>query len=147
MHDGKSKAYERPVNGCAPFPSDLEKENPGALAGATGADLEVCDRLESYRVRHIRATQLCHAIAACDPQDACILMVAALEDLSAGTPPPTIRKAMVEARDWAQDATPYELRAYGLACVERMTPEVLTSFVAHVVAQFAVAPAQAEAAR
>jgi hypothetical protein len=121
------------------------KENPGALGGATGADLEVCDRLESYRVRHGLATLLCRTIDACHPRDAAAIMVAALGEIGAGAPPPTIRKPMVEARAWARDATVYELRAYAAACVEAMPAEDLTSFLAFVAERF---PAKAtEAAR
>lgn len=115
--------------------SPLESENSGALAGATGADFDTSESLEYYRRRHLQATQLCHAIAACHPQDACVLMVAGLEDLSAGTPPPTIRKAMAEARDWARVATIYELRAYAAAIVEVMPAADRSELAAFIAAQ------------
>ena len=111
---------------------ETANENPGALAGATGADFDTSDNLEFYRTRHGLATLLCRVIAACHPKDAVPIMVAALEDLSAGTPPPTLRKPMLEARDWAKDATIYELRAYAVACVEAMPEADLSSFVAYV---------------
>lgn len=123
--------------------STPENENPGALAGATGAEFEGSECLESYKVRHGLATLLCRTINACHPRDAVPIMVAALGEIGAGMPPPTLRKPMVEAREWAKDATVYELRAYAAACVEEMPAEDLANFLAFVGARF---PAKAEQA-
>jgi len=106
-------------------------ENPGALAGATGAySKAVSFKTKQYRNRAEAATALCHAIAECDPQDACEIMAAALEDL--GSPLPVLLSAMDDARWWASFATPNELKAYALACFEAMCPKVRAAFLGHV---------------
>ena len=63
-------------------PAAHANENPGALAGATGAgSIELAFRSTDYRMRAEAATSLCLAIANCAPQDAVIVMAAALADL------------------------------------------------------------------
>ena len=57
-------------------------ENPGARASATGAISEQTFKTAHYRKRADAATDLCHAIAACAPQDAVIIMRAAILDLA-----------------------------------------------------------------
>lgn len=114
-----SEAFIHPTN-----------ENPGALAGATGADFVVADNFGEYATRHALATELIRAIVACPPKEAALIMAAALAMIGAGTPPPTLRKVMVEARQWASAATVYELRAYAAACVEAMGGEDKASFAA-----------------
>lgn len=109
-----------------------ENENPGALAGATGDDLEVSLSSETYNNRNIAATTLCLAIRACHPSDAAILMSAALEDLSAGMPIAAFEGVMAEARLWAEWATPAELKAYALASYEAMGTRDQSGFLAHV---------------
>ena len=79
---------------------------------------------------HALATELCRAIRVCPPKVAAPILAAALEEIGAGAPPPTLRKAMVEARYWAQAATIFELRAYAAACVEAMGEEDKASFAA-----------------
>ena len=60
-----------------------QNETPAALAGATGAnDVGQVFKTEHYRNRAEAATNLCLAIANCAPQDAMILMAAALADLA-----------------------------------------------------------------
>ena len=60
----------------------VSNESPGALAGATGAgSIELAFRSTDYRMRAEAATSLCLAIANCAPQDAVIVMSAALADL------------------------------------------------------------------
>ncbi len=60
---------------------DAKNENPGAL-GATGAvSNEQAFKTVYYFNRATAATALCHAIADCDPADACEVMTAALTDL------------------------------------------------------------------
>ena len=61
-------------------------ENPGALAGATGIELGITFSDEYYRNRAETATKLGHAIAECHPQDACVIMEAALDNLTEGHP-------------------------------------------------------------
>lgn len=115
------------ANSVSPTP---QNENPGALAGATGVEFEVRDGFGGYARVHALATELCRAIRVCPPKVAAPILAAALEEIGAGAPPPTLRKAMVEARDWAQAATIFELRAYAAACVEAMGEKDKASFAA-----------------
>jgi hypothetical protein len=114
--------------------STADIENPGALAGATGAvDEAGCFKTEEYRSRAAAATALCHAIADCHRDDAVVLMSAALSDLSAGAPPPRVWvDALDDARWWARFATPMEHKAYALACFEALRPKSQAAFLAKV---------------
>lgn len=109
-----------------------ENENPGALAGATGAEYEgVNFKTEGYRTRAAAATALCHAIAECDPADAVILLEAALVDLSAGYPLPVLTNAMQDARMWAAAASEAERKAWVAACYDAMLPKSRRAFLAY----------------
>ena len=109
-----------------------ENENPGALAGATGANFEGSLGSETYNDRLVAATALCFAIRACHPSDAVFLMAAALEDLRAGMPIPALDSIMAEARLWAEWATPPEAKAYALAAFEAMGSRDRAAFLAYV---------------
>ena len=59
-----------------------QNENPGALAGATGGDkFGTLIGYLGYRKRAEAATALCFAIADCDPDDASVILDAALTAL------------------------------------------------------------------
>lgn len=61
---------------------DPQNETPAALAGATGADqIEQVFKSQTYCSRADTATALCYAIAECDPEDACVIIGAALDGL------------------------------------------------------------------
>jgi len=127
----------RPVENIGEFPRlsnpDLANENPGALAGATGADdIEQAFKTQEYRSRAIAATALGHAIANCHPEDACALMEAALDDLRAGMPIAPFGGIMDQARFWADMATRNERKAYTLACFDRLSAADQSAFLAHV---------------
>ena len=108
-------------------------ENPGALAGATGAVIEAGRfKTKEYLQRAEAATALCYAIGDCHRDDAVVIMEAALADLSAGTPLPVFLTAMSDARWWASFAAPHELKAYALACVEAMQPKIRAAFLTYV---------------
>ena len=107
-------------------------DNPGALAGATGNDFHQTFKTEHYRNRAARATELGHAIAECHPQDACILMEAAIDDLRAGMPNAPFLSLMNEASFWADMATRNEHKAYALACYSRMPARDQAAFLAHI---------------
>ena len=108
-------------------------ENPGALAGATGADQHTITFVTAeYRKRAEAATSLCLSIANCDPKDACEIMEAALLELGAGAPVPPLLGVMDAATDWAEWASVIELKAYALACYHRMRPADRVSFLAYV---------------
>lgn len=107
-------------------------ENPGALAGATGADFDSSGMSLEYRKRAGWATALCYAISECHPHDACEIMAAALADLSAGMPNAPLFNVMDEARSWASFATRADLKAYCLACFEQMPPADQAGFLSYV---------------
>ena len=110
----------------------VEKQNPGALAGATGAACEVGNfKTQEYRERAVSATRLCAAIAECHPEDAVLILSAALQDMAAGAPLPVWQSALEDARWWASYATQFELKAWCLASFEAMHPKARTGFLAY----------------
>ena len=117
-----------PVSGA-----NSENENPGALAGATGDQNKAASfKREHYRNRAGAATALCHAIAECDPADACEIMEAAYGSLRAGMPIAPFDGIMEEAAFWADFATRQELKAYCLACYRSMSASDQAAFLAYV---------------
>ncbi len=110
-----------------------QNENPGALAGATGADIrDKTTMCEVYRKRLESATALCRAIAACEPEDAAFLMNGILERMCAGSPTPVFLSAMDDARWWVSIATHAEVKAWALACYEQMPAATRAAFLGHV---------------
>ena len=110
-----------------------ETKNPGASGNATGAnstDLAIVS--EEYRLRAAHATTLCYAISNCDPRDACHIMAAALDDLSAGMPGAPLFSFMDAANWWADLASEPELKAYLLACWTRLSPKAQTAFLRYI---------------
>ena len=75
-----------------------------------------------------------------------MLIRAAFDQLGAGTPRPTIRRVMTEAREWVEEATPYELKAYASVCAEAMAPELRAKFIGYLVGRYG-APRPAGEAR
>ena len=59
-------------------------------------------------------------------------MEAALIDLGAGQPRVPLFSIMEEATDWADFANKAEVKAYALACYNRMSPAERTAFLAYV---------------
>lgn len=110
-----------------------ENENPGALAGATGADNKADGfKTVEYRLRLEYARTLAFAIGQCDPRDACHIMAAALDDLSACMPGAPLFSFMDAANWWAEWASEPELKAYLLACWTRLSPQAQASFLGYV---------------
>lgn len=108
----------------------VANENPGALAGATGADSTKNQFwTEEYRSRADAATMLCHAIANCHRDDAVTILSAALVDLSGGMPLPIWIDALSDARAWAAFATEIERKAFALATFETMLPASRAAFL------------------
>lgn len=111
----------------------LEKKNPEDRAGSIGADqLATSFISKEYRKRAEAATTLCLAIADCDPAAAAPILEAALISMAAGAPIPALLGVMDQASFWADFATPAELDAYALACVNRMAPKRKAAFLAYV---------------
>lgn len=114
-------------------PSGGGSGNPGALAGATGADRKaVSFKSEEYCDRAEKATALCSAIADCHPDDAVTILSAALDDLRPGQPVAAFRSVMIEADSWAAFATRNELKCYSLAAFAAMRPADQKAFLAFV---------------
>ncbi|MBN2629102.1 MAG: hypothetical protein JXR75_01020 [Rhodobacteraceae bacterium] len=107
-------------------------ENPGALAGATGADQFKSGIPEYYSTNLSPTMALCLAIVKCDPHDAALIIEKALSDLTFGEPRPTLFHVMDDASWWADYATPAELKAYALACFNRLSGADQRAFLAYV---------------
>ena len=114
--------------------AESENENPGALAGATGSyvkNIEVSDQNTFNRLQ--TATSLACAIAACDPDDRVPFLERLLEELRPGWPQvPFLCGLMEEAGFWADRASRVELKAYALACYQRMSPADQVAFLGYV---------------
>lgn len=77
-------------------------------------------------VRTERAGVLCQAIAHCHPADAAQIMVAALDDMSAGPPEvDPFGRLREDAAFWADTAHPAELEAYFTAALRRLGSRAL----------------------
>lgn len=92
----------------------------------TGAK-PVLSRRAEIRLAH--AETLCFVIAQCDPRDACEIMNAALEDLSAGQPRAPLFNYADQANWWAGLACEAELKSYMLACWSRLTSKDKAAFL------------------
>lgn len=108
-------------------------ENPGALAGATGAgQSEQAFKSKEYRLRSERATTLCLAIAECEPEDAAPILWEALDDFHRrGLPGAPLTNLMTHATEWAGWATELELKAYAVAAARRMAPATRAAFLVY----------------
>jgi hypothetical protein len=110
-----------------------ENENPGALAGASGANVDQKkSESEYYRTNLSPSMALCVAIVRCDPHDAALIMEKALSDMAAGMPIAPLLSTMDEAAFWADLATPGERKAYALASFNRMSVTDQGAFLAYV---------------
>ena len=89
-------------------------------------------KTDHYRKRAAAASDLCKAIADCDPADACEIMAAALADLSAGMPMAPLFGYMDQATFWASLAPRPERKAYALATFLTLTPKEQAGFLAYV---------------
>lgn len=113
-------------------PPDRANENPGALAGATGAEFkDWLSWVDNNLNRESSARGLIEAVLACDPRDRIPLMERFIEAMRCGAPMPTIGGIMAEARDWAAWACRAELKAYALASYEAMNGRDQAAFLGH----------------
>lgn len=123
----------------ANLPQFAENENPGALAGATGAkEQSKPDLHEDYTMRREWANTLRMVIENCDPTDAALIMSDALDKMRLGAPVPALISSMDEAQSWAEWATPAEHKAYCLACFNALSPVYRAAFLAYVTGRDAV---------
>jgi hypothetical protein len=112
--------------------ADSASKNPAATAIANGAKENPTSFASPYyKMRAESATTLCLAIANCHPDDACQIMDAALDDLGRGQPRPAMFSIMAEATEWAEFATRAEIKAYALACFNRLSPTDRMALVAY----------------
>lgn len=111
-----------------------QREAPEALAGATEADTlhSWVEWLDDTVNRLDAARALSRAIVACHPEDREALLEAALAHLRAGPPVPPFTGVMAEASHWADWASPAELKAYALACFNRLPPADRSAFLGYV---------------
>ncbi|MFC3169863.1 hypothetical protein [Paracoccus fontiphilus] len=108
-------------------------ENPGALAGATGADLHSwLEWVDLSIQREAAARSLLEAVLACDPRDRIPLMERFIEAMRPGAPIPAFGSIMAEAAFWADMASTAELKAYSVACYNRMSRTDQVAFLSYV---------------
>lgn len=109
------------------------KENPDALAGAIGAETIVeigCS--DSSQELPGYATAFVNAVAGLPRKERLPLLEVAADHYRAGQPIPPLFAVMAEARDWASWASRAELKAYALACFERLNDADRAAFLLHV---------------
>ena len=138
---------------------DRQTENPGALAGATGADgttkaaslrpeLSTNAAGNATKLYHETADHILTICAAGSvkwratiawaalrtlPDDVAALVIEADSELrGAGPPIPPLSGEMAEAVFWASMASSRELDAYCLACFNMMAPARQSAFLGHV---------------
>lgn len=113
--------------------SGQENENPGALAGAAGADLQSETVFPNYTPdRRARAIALADAAADCPAEIRARLLERLLDTFRPGWPIPAFMgRVMSEASFWADMASRAELKAYALACWQRMPTEDRVAFIDH----------------
>ena len=111
-----------------------ENENPGALAGATGADLvSIGEHPDHTLNRRAAAMALADAAADCPEPIRARLLERLLDTFRPGWPIPAFPgTVLLEARAWAETASRVELKGYALACVERMPSDDRAAFLAFV---------------
>lgn len=125
--------FVRKTRGRSNEKAGSEIENPGALAGATGADLHSwLEWVDLSIQREAAARSLMEAVLACDPSDRIPLMVQFIEAMRPGAPIPAFGSIMASARDWAAMASRTELKAYALACYEAMNGQDQAAFLSHI---------------
>lgn len=111
-------------------------ENPDALAGAIGADVQGTNFDNQFSADRNPAAAAYvafgRAVADLPPEGRMIALERAFEVMRAGEPIPALINIMAEARDWAAWASRSELKAYALASFERLTLADRTAFLSHV---------------
>lgn len=118
---------------CSVHVPARENENPGALAGATGADEKSWqDWVDNNIHREVSARALLTAVLDCDPRDRVPLMERFIEALRPGQPITAFNGVMAEAAFWADMASTAERKAYALACFNRLSVADRAAFLNYV---------------
>lgn len=110
-----------------------EKENPDALAGAIGADVQgtIIVRKDTSELPAY-ATAFIDAVVRLPADDRLLVLELALDHYRAGEPIPALINLMAEARDWAAWASRAELKAYVLASFEKLPARDQAAFLSHI---------------
>ena len=111
-----------------------EKENPGALAGATGEhSTAFWDQFQRNTRRSADASRLIDAVFACDPDDRLWLVEMIFDQLRPHEPDfAPDHHAMIWARGWVQFASRAERKAFALACFEALAEPDRAAFLDYV---------------
>ena len=140
MGGGSKRKQSENKEGCGKFVLGLNfpfhggqliNENPGALAGATGANDtngqsdRIAGLAAEYRWRKECAITLTYALSNAHPADALAICCDVVEQHRAGTPLPPLLEIEDEAKWWASMATPFELLAYAQACLDQLADPAL----------------------
>lgn len=131
----RRNARTNPVHALSASFTDVpeQKENPGALAGATGTDLKSFWSWFDHNLkRQIAASELVSALLNCAPEDRVPFLELLLDHLRPGWPQSLLIDLMREARWWVTNASRAERKAYCLACYEGMPEDDKRSFVAYI---------------
>lgn len=107
--------------------------NPGALAGATGANLDsFWSWFDTNADRQARASRVIDAVLDCDPEDRVLFLETILDQIRPGWPRSFNIDVMEEAGWWADTATTPERKAYMLACYRRLSRTDKESFLTYI---------------
>lgn len=127
QHLAASTPENRPIDNIGEISAlsnrlGTENENPGEAGTSTGDKWAVNGITQTdYQLRAAHATSLGYAIAACHPEDAMVIMSAALADMQTGGPVASLfADCRAEAATWADCAPVHELEAYTLAGLARL---------------------------
>lgn len=111
-----------------------EKHIPGALAGATGAEMQSVADSDNHTARWAAdASRIASAVYGCAPANRLPLIELTFDHLCAGPPAfAADHDAMDWARRWAEIASRAERKAYCLATFEVMAAHDQRAFLAYV---------------
>lgn len=122
----------------------MKMETPARLADATGANVETASFYdETYRrdgdpataemaIRAAAVRTAGMAMLEAFPKDRLPLIEFLHDYFRAGMPPPVFGGVMAEASHWADWASTAELKAYALACFNRLSPADQQAFLGYV---------------
>jgi len=109
------------------------KENPGALAGATGTNLESFWSWFDHNLnRQLAASKLVASLLNCEPADRVSFLANLLGQMWPDFPRLLLIDAMRECRDYAADLPAPYRKAMALACWECMPEAGRRAFLRHV---------------
>lgn len=113
--------------------NDQRWNDPGARASATEVNMQSGRDCDEYIRRDPATTRrFSDALVQFDPDDRLDVLEDAHEFLRAGMPIVLFGSVMEQAVFWADRASRVEHKAYALACVLRMSPEVRRRFTAYI---------------